>query len=91
MSRVRSHGKVNKVMKIFILLTIFSTLPIVVISGHKLDSFICKPWSNAGLGIKGDFMSELSGLNLVWTNDKLTQTAVMMNPEDKLENNTSDA
>ena len=41
--------------------------------------------------MKGDFMSGLSGLNLVWTNDKLTQTAVMMNPEDKLENNTSDA
>ena len=41
--------------------------------------------------MKGDFMSGLSGLNLVWTNDKLTQTAIMMNPEDKLENNTSDA
>ena len=41
--------------------------------------------------MKGDFMLELSGLNLVWTNDKPTQTSVMINPEDKLENNTSDA
>ena len=70
---------------------IFFTLPIVVISGPKLNTFICKPWSNAGSRMKGDLMSELSCLNLVWTNDKLTQTSVMMNPEDKLENNTSDA
>ena len=41
--------------------------------------------------MKGDFKLELSGLNLVWPNDKLTQTVVMMNPEDKLENKTSDA
>ena len=64
---------------------VFSTLPIVVISGPKLDCFICKPWLNAGLRMKGEFISELSGLNLVWTDDKLTQTAIMMNPEDKLE------
>ena len=62
-----------------------------MISGPKFDSFICKPWPNAGLRMKGDFKLELSGLNLVWPNDKLTQTVVMMNPEDKLENKTSDA
>ena len=39
----------------------------------------------------GHIKLEFSDLNLVWTSGKLTQTAVMMNPEDKLENNTSDA
>ena len=34
---------------------------------------------------------ELSGLNLMWTNGKLTQTAVMVNPEDKIEGNVSEA
>ena len=34
---------------------------------------------------------ELSGLNLMWTNGKLTQTAVMINPEDKIEGNVSEA
>ena len=41
--------------------------------------------------MKGDVKLELSGLNLMWTNGKLTQTAVMMNPEDKLEGTVSEA
>ena len=41
--------------------------------------------------MKGDVRLELSGLNLMWTNGKLTQTAVMINPEDKLEGNVSEA
>ena len=41
--------------------------------------------------MRGDVQLELSGLNLMWTNGKLTQTAVMMNPEDKLEGTVSEA
>jgi ketosteroid isomerase-like protein len=41
--------------------------------------------------MKGDVQLELSGLNLIWTNGKNTQTAVMMNPEDKLEGTVSEA
>jgi len=50
-----------------------------VVADPNLDSFTCKPWSNAGLGMNGFTKLELSGLNLVWTNGKLTQIAVMMN------------
>ena len=41
--------------------------------------------------MRGDVQLELSGLNFMWTNGKLTQTAVMMNPEDKLEGTVSEA
>ena len=41
--------------------------------------------------MRGDIKLELSGLNLMWTNGRLTQTAVMVNPEDKLNGNVSEA
>ena len=41
--------------------------------------------------MRGDVQLELSGLNLMWTNGKLTQMAVMINPDDKLEGNASEA
>ena len=41
--------------------------------------------------MRGDVQLELSGLNLMWTNGKLTQTAVMINPDDELEGNASEA
>ena len=51
----------------------------------------CEPWTNAGLRLRGEVTLTLSGLELEWTNGKLMQRATMMNPEDKLEFNTSDA
>ena len=41
--------------------------------------------------MRGDVQLELSGLNLMWTNGKLTQTAVMINPEDELKRDVSEA
>ena len=41
--------------------------------------------------MRGDVQLELSGLNLTWTNGKLTQTAVMINPEDELKRDVSEA
>ena len=51
----------------------------------------CDSWSNAGLRLKGDVKLTLSGLELEWTNGKISQKATMMNPEDKLEFSTTDA
>ena len=47
------------------------------IAEAHLEIFTGKPWSNGGLRMKGDVQLELSGLNLMWTNGKLTQTAVI--------------
>ena len=41
--------------------------------------------------MRGDVQLELSGLNLMWTNGKLTQMAVMINPDDELEGDVSEA
>jgi len=78
-------------MKLLISALLLSFLPIAAFSDTQVDSFTCRPWSNGGLRMKGDVQLELSGLNLMWTNGKLTQTAVMINPEDKLEGNVSEA
>ena len=51
----------------------------------------CEPWSNAGLRLRGEVTLTLSGLELEWTNGKLSQKAIMMNPDDELEFNTTDA
>ena len=51
----------------------------------------CEPWTNAGLRLRGEVTLTLSGLELEWTNGRLMQRATMMNPEDKLEFNTTDA
>ena len=78
-------------MRLLIAALLLSFLPITVLDETQVESFTCKTWSNAGLRMRGDVTLELSGLNLIWTNGKLTQTAVMVNPEDKLEGNVSDA
>ena len=78
-------------MRLLITALLISFLPITVIAETQVESFTCKPWSNAGLRMRGDVTLKLSGLNLIWTNGKLTQTAVMVNPEDKLEGNVSEA
>ena len=78
-------------MRLIIATLLLSFLPITVIAETQVESFTCEPWSNAGLRIRGDVTLELSGLNLMWTNGKLSQTAVMVNPEDKLEGNVSEA
>ena len=51
----------------------------------------CEPWTNAGLRLRGEVTLTLSGLELEWTNGKLSQKAIMMNPDDDLEFNTTDA
>ncbi len=78
-------------MRLLIAALLLSSLPITVMAETKVESFKCESWSNAGLRMRGDVKLELSGLNLMWTNGKLTQTAVMVNPEDKLEGNVSEA
>ena len=78
-------------MRLLIAALLISFLPITVMAETQVESFTCKPWSNAGLRMRGDVTLKLSGLNLIWTNGKLTQTAVMVNPEDKLEGNVSEA
>ena len=78
-------------MKFLIAALFISLLPMKVTAEFQSESFICQPWSNAGLRMRGDVKLELSGLKLMWTNSKLTQTAVMVNPDDKLEGNVSEA
>ena len=78
-------------MRLIITALFVSFIPITVIAETEIESFTCQPWSNAGLRMKGEVSLELSGLNLVWTNGKLTQMAVMVNPDDKLEGNVSEA
>ena len=51
----------------------------------------CEPWTNAGLRLRGEVTLTLSGLELEWTNGKVSQKATMMNPDDELEFNTTDA
>ncbi len=65
-------------------LFLFGFIQCLLLGTVQVEIFTCKPWSNGGLRMKGDVQLELSGLNLMWTNGKLTQTAVMINPEDKL-------
>ena len=78
-------------MRLLIAALFLSVLPIKVTAETQVDSFTCKPWSNAGILMRGDVSLELSGLNLIWTNGTNTQTAVMMNPEHKLEGTVSGA
>ena len=78
-------------MRLLTATLLLSFLPITAMAETQVESFTCEPWSNAGIRMRGDVTLELSGLNLMWTNGKLTQTAVMVNPEDKLEGNVSEA
>ena len=78
-------------MRLLIAAALLPFVPMTTIAETQVDSFTCKPWSNGGLRMRGDVQLELSELNLMWTNGKNTQTAVMMNPEDKLEGTVSGA
>ena len=78
-------------MRLLIVLLLLSFVPITTVAEIQVDRFTCKPWSNGGLRMRGDVQLELSGLHLMWTNGKNTQTALMMNPEDKLEGTVSGA
>ena len=78
-------------MRLLVSALFLSAIPMTTIGQTQADSFTCKPWSNGGLRMRGDVQLELSGLNLMWTNGKLTQTAVMINPEDELKRDASEA
>ena len=78
-------------MRLLTATLLLSFLPITAMAETQVESFTCEPWSNAGIRMRGDVTLELSGLNLMWTNGELSQTAVMVNPEDKLEGNVSEA
>ena len=78
-------------MRLLIVALFAFLMPMTVIAETQMESFSCNPWSNSGLRMRGDVKLGLSGLNLMWTNGKLTQTAVMVNPDDKLEGNVSEA
>ena len=76
----------------FLIAALFAFLmAMTVIAETQMESFSCNPWSNSGLRMRGDVKLGLSGLNLMWTNGKLTQMAVMVNPDDKPEGNVSEA
>ena len=77
-------------MRVLICFCILSTLQINNALAETL-TYKCNPWTNAGLRLKGDVTLTLSGLELEWTNGKLSQKATMINPDDKLEINTTDA
>ena len=71
----------------------FFALVFLQINSAAADTvtYKCEPWTNAGLRLRGDVSITLSGLELEWTNGKLSQKATMINPDDKLENNTTEA
>jgi hypothetical protein len=77
-------------MRVLICFCALNILQINAVLAETL-TYKCNPWTNAGLRLKGDVTLTLSGLELVWTNGKLSQTAIMINPDDKLEFNTTDA
>jgi len=77
-------------MRVLICFCLLSMLQINAALAETL-TYKCTPWSNAGLRLKGDVTLTLSGLELEWTNGKLSQKATMINPDDKLEINTTDA
>jgi len=71
--------------------TCFCALSILQINAALAETltYKCNPWTNAGLRLKGDVALTLSVMELEWTNGKLSQTAIMINPDDKLELNTT--
>ena len=77
-------------MRVLICFCALSILQLNAVLAETL-TYKCNPWTNAGLRLKGDVTLTLSGLELEWTNGKLSQTAIMINPDDKLEFNTTDA
>ena len=77
-------------MRILICFCALSILQLNAVLAETL-TYQCNPQTNAGLRLKRDVTLTLSGLELAWTNGKLSQTAFMINPDDKLEFNTTDA
>ena len=78
-------------MRLLMSALFLSVLSMPAVGDTKVDIFTCNPWSNGGLRMKGDVELKLLGLNLIWTNGKLKQTAVIINPEDKIGGNVSEA
>ena len=78
-------------MRLLVSVLFLSALPMTTIGQTQTDRLTCKPWSNGGLRMRVDVQLEFSGLNLMWRNGKLTQTAVMINPDDELEGDVSEA
>ena len=78
-------------MKRFLLTLIVFILPSSLLADPDTLMYKCNPWSNAGLRMKGEFILTLTKLELKWTNDKITQVATMVNPDDKLVGSASDA
>ena len=74
-----SPNSKEQTMRLLISALFLSAIPMTTIGQTQADSFTCKPWSNGGLRMRGDVQLELSGLNLMWTNGKLTQTAGIVN------------
>ena len=75
---------------------LLSTLIVLIfscsfIAGADAQTYTCTPWSNAGLRMKGDVTLNLFGLELEWTNGRITQVATMVNPDDELVGSMSDA
>ena len=78
-------------MKVFLIICMLCILQLTSAAAADTVEYKCDSWSNAGLRLKGDVKLTLSGLQLEWTNGKISQKATMINPEDKLEFSTTDA
>ena len=78
-------------MRIFVSFFVLCVLQVNFSIAAETLKYKCEPWTNAGLRLKGEVTMTLSGLELEWTNGKLTQKAVMMNPDDELQFDTTDA
>ena len=78
-------------MKVLVSVYMLFVLQLTSAVAAETLKYKCEPWTNAGLRLRGEVALTLSGLELEWTNGKLMQRATMMNPEDKLEFNTTDA
>ena len=78
-------------MRTFVFFSVLCFLQLISAAAAETVKYNCEPWTNAGLQLRGEVTITLSGLELEWTNGKLTQKATMMNPDDELEFNTTDA
>tara|TARA_B100001057_G_scaffold343464_1_gene344392 strand:- start:347 stop:718 length:372 start_codon:yes stop_codon:yes gene_type:complete len=68
-------------LTIFIIGLILIYNPLLA-DGTDMDTFSCHEWTNAGLRMKGNIVMHISSERLEWENDKLKQTAVVVNPGD---------
>ena len=78
-------------MRVFVAFYVLFVLQLNSAVAAETLKYKCEPWTNAGLRLRGEVTLTLSGMELEWTNGKLSQKAIMMNPDDELEFNTTDA